>query len=218
MHVKKIYPAYVSQGNWTVKNLMAPSGDGWHYIAVKILPAVLRRITSKHHGDSYFLNCFHTFRTKRKLKWHKKVCENKDFCNIAMSSEGIKISEFNQYQKSDKVTFSIYVHLECLIQQIDECKSNPENSSKKKVGEDIASGFSLSTKSSFECIEKKNDVYRGKRKFSEYLKEHAMEVNNQKNEVKQRNSKNHMKMQNFVLFVKKNLKINMLKIKKISKS
>ena len=44
-----------------------------------------------------------------------------------MSSEGIKISEFNQYQKSDKVTFSIYVHLECLIQQIDECKSNPEN-------------------------------------------------------------------------------------------
>ena len=46
------------------------------------------------------------------------------------------------------------------------------------MGEDIALGFSLSTKSSFKCIEKKNDVYRGKKKFSEYLKENAMEVNN----------------------------------------
>ena len=31
--------------------LIIPNGQGWHYIAVKILPAFLRGITSKHHGE-----------------------------------------------------------------------------------------------------------------------------------------------------------------------
>ena len=38
---------------------------------------------------------------QKKLESHKKVCENKDFCNIKMPSEDNKILEFNQYQKSD---------------------------------------------------------------------------------------------------------------------
>ena len=29
---------------------------------------LLREITSNHNGDSYFLNFFHSFRTKNKLK------------------------------------------------------------------------------------------------------------------------------------------------------
>ena len=44
-----------------------------------------------------------------------------------MPSEDNKILEFNQYQKSDKVPFIIYAALECIIQNIDECKNNPEN-------------------------------------------------------------------------------------------
>ena len=57
----------------------------------------------------------------------KKVCENKDFCNVVMPSEDSKILEFNQYQKSDKEPFIIYAYLEFLIEKIDRCKSNPEN-------------------------------------------------------------------------------------------
>ena len=38
-----------------------------------------------------------------------------------MSSEDTKMLEFNQYQKSDKAPFIIYVHLECIIEKIDEC-------------------------------------------------------------------------------------------------
>ena len=49
-----------------------------HYIAVKKLTALLRGITSKHHGDFYSLNCFHSFRTENKLKSHEKVRKNKD--------------------------------------------------------------------------------------------------------------------------------------------
>ena len=55
---------------------------------------------SKHHDDLYCLYCLHSFTTKIKLESHKKVCKNKDFCNIIMPSEDTKILEFNQYQTS----------------------------------------------------------------------------------------------------------------------
>ena len=67
-----------------------------------------------------------SFRTKNKFGSHKKVCENKDYCNVIMSSEDTKILEFNQYQKFDKAPFIIYVDLECIIEKIDGCKNNPE--------------------------------------------------------------------------------------------
>ena len=70
---------------------MIPNGEGWHYISVKKLPALLREITSKHHGDSYCLNSFHSFATKNKLESHKKECENKYFCNVVTPSEDTKI-------------------------------------------------------------------------------------------------------------------------------
>ena len=41
---------------------------GWHYIAV------IKRKISKHHGDIYCLNCFHSFARKNKLECHKRVC------------------------------------------------------------------------------------------------------------------------------------------------
>ena len=39
---------------------------------------------------------------QNKLEWHKKACENKDFCNVIMPSEEIKISQFNQNQFNQK--------------------------------------------------------------------------------------------------------------------
>ena len=63
----------------------------WHYLAIKKLSALLKRITSKHHVDFCCLNCLHSFATKNKLQLHKRVCENKDFCNIIMLSEDTKI-------------------------------------------------------------------------------------------------------------------------------
>ena len=64
----------------------------------KKISVLLRRITSKNSGDFYCLNDLHSFRTKDKLESHKRVCENKHFCNVVMPSEDIKILEFNQYQ------------------------------------------------------------------------------------------------------------------------
>ena len=60
--------------------------------------ALLRGITSKKNGYFYCLNCLHSFRTKNKLESHKKVSENKDFCNFIMPSEDTKILEFNNIE------------------------------------------------------------------------------------------------------------------------
>ena len=50
-------------------------------LAVKILSDLLRGIKSKKVADFYCLACLHLFRTKNKLESHKKVRENKDFCD-----------------------------------------------------------------------------------------------------------------------------------------
>ena len=167
---EKIYSAYVLENNSNRQKqvilLMITNGK-------KKLSAILRGITSKHHGDFYFLNCLHSFATENKRESHKKLCENKDFYNVIMPSGDTKILEFNQYQKSDKAPFIIYADLKCMIEKIDGCKNNPENSSTTKVSEHIPSGFSMYAISSFRSIENKHDVYRGKdcmKKFCESLR------------------------------------------------
>ena len=87
--------------------LIIPNGGGWHYLPVKTLSALLRGITSKNNGGFCCLYCFHSLRAKSRLELHKKVSENKDFCNAILSSEDTKILEFNQYQKYDKAPFII---------------------------------------------------------------------------------------------------------------
>ena len=164
--VEKIYPAYVSKDNSNREKqvilLKITNREGWHYLAKNKLSALLEGIISKHQGDFYCLNCFHSLTTKNKLQSHKKVCENKDFRNIIMPSEDTKILQFNQCQISDKAPFIIYADLDCITKKIDGCKNNPENSSKTKVREHISSGFSMSTTSLFRNIENKHDLYRGK--------------------------------------------------------
>ena len=48
----------------------------------KKLSASLIGIISKNVGDFYSLNCLYLFRTKNKLKSHKKVRENRGFCSV----------------------------------------------------------------------------------------------------------------------------------------
>ena len=76
----------------------------WSKMALSIckkLSALLRGTTPKHHSDFYCFNCFHSFATEKKES-QKRVCENKDFCNVIMPSEDTKILELNQYQRSDR--------------------------------------------------------------------------------------------------------------------
>ena len=74
--------------------------EGWHYLTVKKLSALLHGITFNHKGDFYCLNCLRSFRTENKS--HEKVCKNKDLLYI------------------------LYADIEFLIRKIDGCTNNPE--------------------------------------------------------------------------------------------
>ena len=70
--------------------LMITDRKKWHYFAVKRLSALFRRMTSKHEGDFYCRNCLHSFRTENKIKKHKNVSENHDYCYVEILKEDIK--------------------------------------------------------------------------------------------------------------------------------
>ena len=96
-----------------------------------------------------------------------------------MPSKDSKMLELNQYKKFDKGPFIIYADLECLTENIDGCKNNPQTSSTTKSSQNILSGFSMSTILSFKSIENKHDVYRSKdcmKKFWKFLREYARKI------------------------------------------
>ena len=83
----------------------------------KKLSPLLRRKTSKHHGDFYSLNWLPSFTaTENRRESPKKYVEIKIFLMLPYLLRTLK---FNQYKKSDKVPFVIYADLEYLIEKID---------------------------------------------------------------------------------------------------
>ena len=141
---------------------------------------LLRGITSKHHGDFYYLNCIHSFRTENKLKSHEKLCiKYKALKNFVMPSEKDKILEFNQYMKTDKIPYIINADIESLMKKIDRCANNPENSSTTKIGEHIPCGYSVLTIWAFHHIKNKHTLCRGNdcmKMLCEYLRKHRKNV------------------------------------------
>ena len=91
--------------------------ENWHYLTVKSIPRLFRGITSNHDGDFYCLNCFHSYRTKNRLKKHEKICKDHDFCHVKMPDEDNKILKYNSVEKSLKVPFIIYADLECCLKK-----------------------------------------------------------------------------------------------------
>ena len=71
-NTEEIRHAFKSKYNSNCENqvilLMITDGKKWHYLAVKKLSALVRGITSNNNGDFYYLNCFHSYSTKEKLK------------------------------------------------------------------------------------------------------------------------------------------------------
>ena len=108
---------------------MITDGKKWHYIVVKSLSASLRGIKSNHDGDFYCLNCFHSHRTKEKLKKHEKgswllLCRN-----AWWRQQNIKIQPRGKVIKSSVYD---YADLECLLEKMHSCQNNFEKSYTEK--------------------------------------------------------------------------------------
>ena len=136
---------HISQNMLTHENqvilLMITDGEKWHYLAVKSLSALFRGITDHNHGDFYCFNCFQSYTMENKLKKHKKVCENHDYCYVEMPEECNKILKYNEGDKSMRVPFIIYADLECLLEKMNTCHNNPEKSSTTKTNKHKPSGY-----------------------------------------------------------------------------
>ena len=184
-NTEKIRHAYKSKDNLNCENqvilLMITDGEKWYYIAVKSLFALFRGITSKHVGDFYCLNCFCSYRAENKLKKHKKVCENHDYCYVEMPEKDSKILKYNHGEKSMKAPFIIYADLYYLLEKMNTCPNNPEKSSTTKINKHVPSGYSLFTHCSFDTTKNSLDYYKGKncmKNFCLDLREHATKIIN----------------------------------------
>ena len=82
-----------------------------------------------------------------------------------MPSEKDNILQFNQYMKSDKISYIFYGDIKPLIKKIDGCGNNPENSSTTRIGEHIPCGYSMSTVWVFDHIGKQTYFILWKRLF-----------------------------------------------------
>ena len=90
------------------------------------MSALLKGITSKHKGNCFCLNYFHSYRTEQKLKKHKKVCENHDYCYVEISENDNKILKYNYGEISMKTPFITYADLVSLLEKMSTCHNNQE--------------------------------------------------------------------------------------------
>ena len=139
---------------------MITDNKKWHYLTVKKLSALFWGKTSKNYGDFYCLNCLHSFRTKNKLKVHKNVCKNHEYCYIEIPKEDKKILKSIHGEKSNKLPFFIYVDMESLLEKIDTCNNNPEKSSATKINKHAVSDHSLFTCYLFSMLQKISSVVK----------------------------------------------------------
>ena len=120
-NTEKITLAYKSKHNFKRENqvilLIITDGKNWHYLTVKSLSALLRRITSNHKEDFYCLNCFHSYNTEKKFRKHEKVCNDHDYCHVEMPNKDNKKLKHNHRGKSLKAPFMIYADLECFLEK-----------------------------------------------------------------------------------------------------
>ena len=67
-----------------------------------------------------------------------------------MPNEENKIIKYNQGEKSVKSPFIIYADLECLLEKMNMCYNDPEESSATEINKHTPSGYSLFTQSLFD--------------------------------------------------------------------
>ena len=177
-NTKTIRLAYKSKYNRKCKNqvvlLMISDGKKWHYLALKSvltvdgynrpvisLSRLLRGITSNNNGGFYCLSCLHSYRTDNVLRKHERLCDKHDYCHVKMPTEGNKVLNYNQGEKSLKAPFIIYLDLQCLLMQEESCQNNPEKSCTERKAKHETSSWEMFTKCSFDEIENKFDYCRG---------------------------------------------------------
>ena len=98
-----------------------------------------------------------------------------------MPTNDNNVIKYNQGEKSIKLPFVVYADLECLLEKMSTCYSNPEESSTTKINKHTPSSYSIFTHCSFDKSKNKLNYYRGEdcmTKFCKDLSEHTTKIIN----------------------------------------
>ena len=96
-----------------------------------------------------------------------------------MPDKDNNILKYNSREKYTRVPFILYVDMECLLENVSTCPSDPNKSSTIKVRDHTPSGYSSLTYCSFDNTKNKFSYHRGKdcmKMLCKALKEHAMRI------------------------------------------
>ena len=80
------------------------------------------------------------------------------------------IIKYNQGEESIKLPFVDYADLECLLEKMDTCYNNPNESSTTEINKHTPSGYLLYTHCSFDKSRNKLNHYRGKNSRKSFVK------------------------------------------------
>ena len=122
-------------------------------VPLRSLSRLCRWITSSHHGDFYYLNCLHSFRTDNVLKRHESLCDDNDYCNVEMPTQFNKTVKYNDGEKSLETPFAMYADLECLLIKQQSSQNNPNESYTERKAMHEPCGYALDLVSSFDSKE-----------------------------------------------------------------
>ena len=137
--------------------LMIANGFEWHYLALKYIPTedgymrpiqsisrLFNKITSTNTTNDYdSLNCFHSYRTENKLKKHELVCNNNDYCEIVLPNVKEKVIKHVLGSKSLKMTYTIYVDIECILIKHKTSSNAPYKSNSNTISTHIPSLYAI---------------------------------------------------------------------------
>ena len=106
--------------------------------------------------------------------------------------------KYNHGEKSIKLPFVVYADLECLLEKMNTCYNNLEESSTTKINKHKPSGYLIFTHCSFDKSKNKLNYYRGEdcmKKFCKDLRKHAtIIINHEKKRLDIINKKRRRKL------------------------
>ena len=107
--------------------MLLEEGGVKHYCLVQSLSRLLASQVPKNNGKHYFcLRCLNPFWCEKSLSKHKEYCGEYEAVKTELPKKGTMLG-FKNYNRMEKVPFTVYADFECFIKPIQSCDPYPKN-------------------------------------------------------------------------------------------
>ena len=132
---EKVYPLRVSDYTGCEHDIilmLIKDEENAHYCLVNNISALLTTQINNHgHKRHFCLRCLNGYKTEQALNEHKEYCYNNECVKVVMPEKGTFL-KFKNFLHSERFPFVVYADTESLIENMDICDPNPQNSYTKK--------------------------------------------------------------------------------------